>query len=126
MSSNITPIDISNMPELLDLVEEVEATKTPRELKRDDKVVAVLSPVVQKARATQESTGDALLRLARLGKKLQLKAPADLSSRIDDYLYGEITASDTTVKRYLCFCLAGKWGKFPRERMRGTFGQQGG
>jgi hypothetical protein len=48
MSSNLTPIDISNMPDLLDLVEEVEATKTPRALKRDDKVVAVLSPVVQK------------------------------------------------------------------------------
>jgi len=89
MSSNITPIDISNMPELLDLVEEVEATKTPRALKRDDKVVAVLSPVVQKERTNQESTGDALLRLARLGEKLQLKAPADLSSRVDDILYGD-------------------------------------
>ena len=88
MSSNLTPIDISNMPELLDLVEEVEATKTPRALKRDDKVVAVLSPVVQKKKAHQESTGDALLRLAKLGEKLQLKAPADVSSRIDDYLYG--------------------------------------
>ena len=77
------------MPELLDLVEEVEATKTPRELKRDVKVVAVLSPVVQKTGANHESTGDALLRLAKLGEKLQLKAPADLSSRIDDYLYGE-------------------------------------
>ena len=88
MSSSLTPIDISNMPELLDLVEEVEATKTPRALKRDDKVVAVLSPVVQKKKANQESTGDALLRLAKLGEKLQLKAPADLSSRVDDYLYG--------------------------------------
>ena len=77
------------MPELLDLVEEVEATKTPRALKRDNKVVAVLSPVMQKARATHESTGDALLRLAKRGEKLQLKAPADVSSRIDDYLYGE-------------------------------------
>ena len=45
MSSNLTPIDISNMPDLLDLVEEVKVTKKPRELKRDDKVVAVLSPV---------------------------------------------------------------------------------
>jgi hypothetical protein len=89
MSNNITPIDISNMPDLLDLVEEVEATKTPRELKRDDKVVAVLSPVVQQERANHESTGDALLRLAKRGEKLQLKAPADMSSRIDDYLYGE-------------------------------------
>ena len=70
-------------------MEEVEATKTPRALKRDDKVVAVLSPVVQKERTNQESTGDALLRLARLGEKLQLKAPADLSSRVDDILYGD-------------------------------------
>ena len=77
------------MPELLDLVEEVEATKTPRALKRDDKVVAVLSPVVQKKKANHESTGEALLRLAKLGEQLQLKAPADVSSRIDDYLYGE-------------------------------------
>ena len=89
MSSNLTPIDISNIPELLDLVEEVEATKTPRELKRDDKVVAVLSPVVQKKKANQESTGDALLRLAKRGEQLQLKAPADVSSRHDDYLYGD-------------------------------------
>jgi hypothetical protein len=88
MSNSIPPIDISNMPDLLDLVEEIEATKTPRELKRDDKVVAVVSPVVQK-KVNQESTGDALLRLAKLGEKLQLKAPADLSSRTDDYLYGE-------------------------------------
>jgi hypothetical protein len=40
-------------------------------------------------RTSQETTGDALLRLARLGEQLQVKAPADLSSRIDDYLYGE-------------------------------------
>jgi SRSO17 transposase len=35
-----------------------------------------------------ESTGDALLRLAKLGEKLQLKSSPDLSSRIDDILYG--------------------------------------
>ena len=32
------------MPELARIVEEVEATKTPRELKRDNQIVAVLSP----------------------------------------------------------------------------------
>ena len=31
----------------------------------------------------QESAGDALLRLAKLGETLQVKAPSDLSSRID-------------------------------------------
>jgi hypothetical protein len=38
---------------------------------------------------SKESTGDSLLRLARIGKTPKIKAPADLSSRIDDYLYGE-------------------------------------
>jgi len=33
----------------------------------------------------QESTGESLLRLAAIGGK----GPADLSSRVDDYLYGE-------------------------------------
>ena len=36
-----------------------------------------------------ESTGDALLRLAKLGERLHVKAPADLSSRIDEYLYDD-------------------------------------
>ena len=40
-------------------------------------------------RTDQESTGDALLRLAKLGEKLHVKAPADLSSRIDEYLYDD-------------------------------------
>jgi hypothetical protein len=42
-----TPIDISNRPELLDLVEEVEATKTPRASMRDNKPVALLTPIVK-------------------------------------------------------------------------------
>ena len=47
MSSTPIPIDISNMPDLLDLVEEVEATKKPRELMRDNKPVAILTPIVK-------------------------------------------------------------------------------
>jgi hypothetical protein len=42
MSNYPTPVDISNMPDLLDLVAEVEATNTPRELRRDNKPVALL------------------------------------------------------------------------------------
>jgi hypothetical protein len=37
----------------------------------------------------RESTGKALLRLAEAGERLQLIGPRDLSSRIDDILYGE-------------------------------------
>src|SRR5688572_8787327 len=47
MSSTLTPVDISNMPALLDLVEEVEATKKPRALMRDNKPVALLTPIVK-------------------------------------------------------------------------------
>jgi hypothetical protein len=45
MSNHLSPIDISNMPELRELVEEVEATKKPRELRRDNKPVALLTPI---------------------------------------------------------------------------------
>jgi hypothetical protein len=45
MSKHMTPVDISNIPVLLDLVEEVEATKKPRELRRDNKPVALLTPI---------------------------------------------------------------------------------
>jgi len=42
--SHPTPIDITNMPDLVKIAEEVEATKTPRELKRENKTVAVIMP----------------------------------------------------------------------------------
>jgi len=44
MSRTLTPLDISTMSDLVQIVEEVAATKTPRELKRDNKIVAVLMP----------------------------------------------------------------------------------
>ena len=43
---NTTPIDISNMPDLARLVDEVTATNKPRELKRENTTVAVLSPAI--------------------------------------------------------------------------------
>ena len=39
-----TPIDITNIPELVKIAEEVEATKTPRELRRENKPLAVIMP----------------------------------------------------------------------------------
>ena len=38
---------LSNMPDLLDLVEEVEATHKPRELRRDNKPVALITPIYE-------------------------------------------------------------------------------
>src|SRR5436853_5662213 len=53
-----TPIDITNIPELVRIAEEVEATKTPRELRRENKPVALITPVTgaKKAKKQQAKT----------------------------------------------------------------------
>ena len=52
-----TPIDITNMPDLVRIAEEVEATKTPRELLRENKPVAVIMPARKApAKKKQEKT----------------------------------------------------------------------
>jgi hypothetical protein len=58
-----------------------------RENKREAEVIReLLNEGIQKsARKAQESTGESLLRLAAIGGK----GPTDLSSRVDDCLYGE-------------------------------------
>jgi hypothetical protein len=65
--------------------------RAKRENKAEAEIVRELLDIGRHAsRSThQESTGDALLRLASLGEKLKVKAPSDLSLRIDDYLYGD-------------------------------------
>jgi hypothetical protein len=45
MSSNITPIDISNMPDLVRLVEDMKHAKVPRILKKGSAPVAMLVPM---------------------------------------------------------------------------------
>jgi hypothetical protein len=59
------PIDISHIPDLVRIVEEVEATNKPRELRRDNKPVALLTPIIEntekwkKIKATFGSWSDA-------------------------------------------------------------------
>ncbi len=64
MTTDPTPIDISNMPDLMRLVKEVEATKKPRKLVRNNKPVAVLmptptSPLPKKKRTKTEADYEA-------------------------------------------------------------------
>jgi uncharacterized FlgJ-related protein len=40
-------------------------------------------------KASRETIGHALIRLSKLGERLQLQAPPDLSARIDEILYGD-------------------------------------
>src|SRR5712692_8400979 len=54
MAMHPSPIDISHMPALVQLAEEVAATKTPRELRRDNKIVAVLTPVETEGKQQQK------------------------------------------------------------------------
>ena len=65
--------------------------RAKRENKREAEVIRELVNIGFKAsqNARGETTGEALLRLVSLGEKLQVRAPADLSSRIDDILYGD-------------------------------------
>jgi hypothetical protein len=61
--------------------------RAQRENKREAEVIReLLSKGLQSSSRTKhESTGDSLLRLATIGGK----APADLSLRVDEYLYGD-------------------------------------
>src|SRR5438105_2707774 len=45
MTKHLIPIDISHLPDLLRLVEEVKTTHKPRLLKRKNENVAILMPV---------------------------------------------------------------------------------
>jgi len=60
--------------------------KAKQEKKPEAEVIRdLLSKGLHQAASRLESTGDSLLRLAAIGGK----GPADLSSRVDDYLYGD-------------------------------------
>jgi hypothetical protein len=61
--------------------------RAKRENKREAEVIRELLREGMKTSTTnvQESTGASLLRLAAIGGK----GPSDLSTRVDDYLYGE-------------------------------------
>jgi hypothetical protein len=45
MNRNLVPVDISRQPDMLRLAEEVQATQTPRVLKRDNESLAVVMPL---------------------------------------------------------------------------------
>lgn len=61
--------------------------RAKRENKHEAEVIRELlnEGIKKSANKAQESTGESLLRLATIGGK----GPSDLSSRVDDYLYGE-------------------------------------
>jgi hypothetical protein len=70
MSNTVGAIDISSMPELRDLVKEVEETKQPKALTRDNRVVAVLIPVMQgRAKEREEIPNERAVALMKEAEK---------------------------------------------------------
>lgn len=65
-------IDISAIPELLSIAEEVRRTNEPRILKQDSEDLAILSPVTPRKRSKSKgqpvTRDDALFRLIGIGK----------------------------------------------------------
>ncbi len=81
MSTNLTSIDITSMklPDLFRLVEEVNATKQPRILKRDREPVAMLMPVgiaIKPEKKPAPTKADYDASLAAIGSWRDLDADA--------------------------------------------------
>jgi len=72
VAKELRHVDISNMPELLKLAEEVGASKEPRVLRRDDEDLAVLMPVrkhpTPPSRAKPLTKDDPLFGLIGIGR----------------------------------------------------------
>lgn len=77
--SQPTPLDITNMPELVRLAEEVEATKKPRVLKRDNTALAILMPV-KKKQSHQAKRKEAILYELFASSALRLGTMMDRES----------------------------------------------
>jgi hypothetical protein len=56
MAEHAKPIDISGMPDLLHVVEQVRASNEPRILTRDDEQLAVIVPVGARFRGHRQTT----------------------------------------------------------------------
>ena len=80
-------IDISRIPELLHLAQEVRSTNEPRILQQDSEDLVLLSPVRPKKRpqtkAQPVTSDDALFRLIGIGKS---GIPGGVSGKKHEYL----------------------------------------
>jgi hypothetical protein len=82
-------IDISRMPELLSIAQEVQSTNEPAILQQESEDLAILSPVLPKNKKRSKTTAqpvtrdDALFRLIGIGKS---GIPGGVSGKKHEYL----------------------------------------
>ncbi len=73
--------------------EQVRAIKLQSQSQHKPEAVVIRELVDQGLRAsrskTRHATGQVLLDLAALGREYKLSGPSDLSTNLDDYLYGD-------------------------------------
>lgn len=91
MASELTPIDISHLPELAQLAEDVQRTRTPRLLRRGDEDVAVLTPTPptrpRRRTARPVTEDDALFQLIGIGRS---GIPGGISGKKHEALRGAL------------------------------------
>ena len=87
MARALRPIDITDIPELIRIAEEVRVTKEPRLLRRDGEDLAVITPVRPMARKTPRgrptSADDPIWNIVGMARS---KGPGDVSENVDKYL----------------------------------------
>ena len=85
MASELTPIDITTMPELAQLADEVQQTRQPRRLRRDNEDVAILMPATPAKRSRGRRTGadDPLWGIIGM---VTTDGPGDVALNVDKYL----------------------------------------
>lgn len=82
MAQERSPIDISDMPELLAIVEEVQATRRPRVLRRDSTDVAIVVPVPVKTKHARSRATDPDAALSAAGSWKDLVDAAALKAQL--------------------------------------------
>jgi hypothetical protein len=86
MARELQPIDVSTIPDLLRVAEEVHTSKEARLLKRNDEDLAVIVPISPGAHAGRKSgivtRDDALFRMIGSGRS---GIPGGISGRKYDY-----------------------------------------
>jgi len=88
MTQELTPIDVSTIPELRKLVQDVQRTQRPQRLTVDSEDVAVLMPATKPrrrspSRARPVTEDDPLFRLIGIGAST---GPGDISENKHAYL----------------------------------------
>jgi predicted transcriptional regulator len=71
------------------LAQDIKRLATSTQQPQAQVIRDALEQGLQELTAHTSNTAKGLLALAELGRKLNVHGPADLSARLDDYLYGD-------------------------------------